>query len=287
MCPETFTVDFQGEITEVPMTGDGVLCANCEAPSPNGLHLLEIEKQTQVLDADGEPVTLVEIREVDSPPLPNHTFLVGDALDFTPSGLSFDKRASLTLGHTIPSLPNDAVRVAMAYHGSNGVWNEVKTDATQVADIASLTGDINHFTVFAILAEVPAFEVTNLSIAPSRTEIWPFLTFAVRTGAQAEVSVEVANTGKHEAAYGVTLQLDGETTANHETTLAPGEIEDVVFTLTDNPAGRHFVKVEELTGEFTHSLWINWALIIGLGAGLLIVILLAILGVWWYRRRVY
>jgi len=283
-CPETLTVDFHGVITTVPTTVDGVLCRDCYAHNPDELHLLFIESGTRVLDSQGNPVRLIEIAPADAPELPLNTVLVRQAYDFQPSGTTFDKQASLTLGYHLDDLPEDAERVLMAYHSAGATWNEIETKSTQVADIGTLTGTVGHFTVFATLAEVPAFEVSNLSVTPSRTKIGSFLTFAVRTGEQVEVSVDVANAGKHQAGAPVVLEMNGNKQGNHDVYLSPGESEQVVYTLAGNAPGRHVVAVEGLTGEFTTSLWINWALIIGLSATLAAVILLAVFGIRWYRR---
>ena len=268
------------------MTYDGRLCGNCYAPSPAGEHLFEIDSFTRVLDSEGDPVPLIDITEVHSPPLPPYTVLVGNMYEFAPSGVTFDKQVRLTLSYNVDQLPADAVRVLMAYYGIEAVWTEVEdVETTQVAEIGSLTGFFNHLTIFATLAEVPGFEVNNLSVDPSRREIWPFLTFAVVTGEEAVVSVDVANVGDHEASHNVILQVNGETKANHDVFLTPGQSSEVAFLLSDNEPGRNFVVVEDLTGEFTHSLWINWWLIIGILAGLAVIIVLAFFGVRWYRRR--
>jgi len=269
----------------VPVTPDSILCRDCNAYSPDDLHLLFIEEHTQVLDENGDPLKLIVIRKTNAPNLPLYAVLVSEAFDFTPSGTTFSKLAHLTLGHAMEDVPDDAARLLLAYFGEDGTWHPVTTDDTQLAGITALTGELGHFTVFATIAEVPGFEVSNLSVTPSRTEIWPFLTFAVRTGQNAEVSVDVANVGEHEADCPVILEYHGEVAANHNMSLAPGEKEQVVFHLTDATTGRHFVEVAGLTGEFTHSLWINWALIIGLGAGMVIVALLAFFGIRWLRRR--
>jgi len=270
------------------MTTDGVLCGNCYSASPDGMHLFEIDRSTKVLDSNGDPVNLIDITEVHSPALPPYTVLVGNMYEFAPSGVTFDKQVRLTLGYNVDQLPANALRVLMAYYGSEEVWTELETESTQVADIGTLTGFFNHLTIFATLAEVPEvprFEVNNLSVAPSRREIWPFLNFAVVTGEEAVVSVDVSNVGNYEASHTVILQVNGETKANHDVGLTPGQSSEVAFVLSDNEPGRHVVVVEGLTGEFTHSLWINWALIIGLGAALLIIIVLAFFGVRWYLRR--
>jgi len=269
----------------VPVTPDSVLCRDCSAPDPQDLHLLFIEKATQVLDENGDPLKLIVIRKTNAPAVPLYAVLVPDAFDFTPSGTTFSKLVRLTLGHAIQDVPDDALALLLAYFGDDGTWHEVATQDTQLASITELTGEVNHFTVFATLAEVPGFEVSNLATTPSRTKIWLFLTFAVRTGQRAQVSVDVNNVGAHDAGYSLILELNGEAAGNHDVYLAPGESTQVLFTLSDNPMGRHFVEVAGLTGEFTHSLWINWPLIIGLAATLVMLILMAFFGMRWYLKQ--
>ena len=280
-CPDTFTVDFESEITQVRMSRDGYICEKCSAPSPDGLHLLELERGTRTLDADGNIVRRLEVREVESPALPSYTVLVGSAYDFGPSPVSFNKLVSLTLGYVITDFPSNALALGMNYYDVLGNWTPVYTVDRQVAEIGSLTGELNHFTIFAILAEVPGFEVRHLSIDASRTPIWPFLTFAVRTGQEATVSVNVVNTGNHEAIRTVRLEVNGATEGTQAVTLDAGQSAELVFELEGNAPGKYVVVVEGLTGEFSNSLWINWWLILLVAGGVILVILI---GFWGYRK---
>lgn len=263
------------------MSPDGYICEKCSAPSPDGLHLLELERGTRTLDADGNIVRLLEVRGVESPLLPSYTVLVGSAYDIGPSGVSFNKPVSLTLGYLVLDLPDNALALRMNYYDVLTGWTLVLTEERQVADIGSLTGVLNHLTVFALLADVPGFEVTDLSIDASRAEIWPFLTFAVRTGEEATVSVDVSNTGNHAAISTVRLEVNGETQASRSLILDSGQSAEVVFELSGNAPGLYIVVVEGLTGEFSQSLWINWWLILLVAGG---VILLILIGFWGYRK---
>jgi hypothetical protein len=282
-CPETLTVDFLGEITEVPMTRSGVLCADCDAPSPDEMHLLEIEEGTMILDSEGEVVNLIEITEAETLLLPNSTVIVGSAYDFIPSGITFDRPVTLTLGYNVSDLPEDTLALSMAYYSSEDGWTELETESSQVAEIGTLTGTTEHFTVFAILAELPSFEVSNLSITPSEREIWDFPAFAVRTGEEAVIAVDVTNTGNHEASYTVSLLVNGEIMDSQELTLAPGQTEGVTFTISGIEPGDYQIVVGGLSDEFTSSLRINW-LLIGAILGALFLIVLLLVG-WWYRNR--
>ena len=282
VCPERLTVDFLGEITQAPMKRNGCLCEDLDAPSPDGMHLLEIDKGTITLDNEGKIVKLIEITEATTPPLPANTVVVGNAYNFSPSGITFDQLVTLTLGYNVSELPEDTMALSMAYYCSEDGWAELETESSQVAEIGSLTGTTDHFTVFAILAEVPSFEVSNLSIIPSRTEIWDFPTFAVRIGEEAVIAVDVTNTGNYEASYTVSLEVNGEIRATQEISLAPGQSEQVVFTISGNEPGQYEIVVGDLSGEFTSSLWINWWPIGGISGALA---LIGSLAAWWYMRR--
>jgi len=285
VCPEELTVDFLGEITEVPMTRSGVLCADCDAPSPDEMHLLEIEEGTTVLDNEGEVVKLIEITEVTAPSLPASTALVGNAYDFGGNlSIAFSQPVTLTLGYLVSDLDPDTLALSMRHYSSEvGLWEVIETESSQVAEIGSLTGMPEGFSVFAILADVPSFEVSNLSITPSEREIWDFPTFAVMTGEEAVIAVDVTNTANYEASYTVSLLVNGEIMDSQELTLAPGQTEQVTFTISGIEPGQYEIVVGGLSDEFTSSLWINW-LLIGAILGALFLIVLLLVG-WQYRNR--
>ena len=282
-CPLTFTVDFQGEITEVSMKLDGRICEDCFAQSPDGMHLVEIFEGTKTVDAEGNIVKLIEIEEVESPSLPYATTLVGNAYDYMPSGVIFDQAVLITIGYDVIELPGDALALNMAFHGSVDGWTFVESEHDQIAGLGTVTGTTEHLTIFAILADIPSFEVSNLSIATSRSETWGFLTFVVTSGEEAVVSVDVTNNSNQEASHIVSLQVNGETRESQEVTLAPGQSERVTFTISGNERGHYTVVVDDMSAEFSCWLWINWWLIIGILGALTVI---GIPVVWFYRRRV-
>ena len=63
-------MDFLGKRTKEPVSSNGTLLNPLEAPSPDGLHLLQIEKGTRVLDDEGKVVTLITVIEAEIPELP-------------------------------------------------------------------------------------------------------------------------------------------------------------------------------------------------------------------------
>jgi uncharacterized repeat protein (TIGR01451 family) len=277
-----FTVDFLGLITKVQATDDGRPSVNVAAPSPDGKHLLEIEALTGATALD-ETVTLIEIREAQAPALPEGTQLVGKAYEFRPTGTVFDKPVKLTLGYNISDLPENVKSVGLAFYSPGEGWTYLEAESSNVAELGKLTAPVNHFTVFAVLAQVtppkepeptptptptpqplPAsFNLSNLSITTSEYHFFPGLHYFVRTGKDAVITVDVHNTGEQAGIYTVILKLNGEERESKDITLQPGKSGTVTFDTKGNEPGDYTVVVGSLNGEFESKLWINWWLIVG------------------------
>jgi len=96
---------------------------------------------------------------------------------------------------------------------------------------------------FSTLGEAPVanFTSTNLFISPSEVNI----------GESVTINVEVANTGKEDGDYTVTLKIDGVVEAAKDVTLDAGASGEVTFTTTRDVAGSYSVEVDGLSGSFT------------------------------------
>jgi uncharacterized repeat protein (TIGR01451 family) len=301
-----FVVDFLGEITEEIATGDGRPTNDMAAPDPDGIHLLEIKALTGAV-ALGNTVTRIEIREVASPELPENTQLIGKAYEFKPSMTVFDKPVRLTLGYNVNELPEGVTSVGVAFYNPVVGWTYLEAEATSVAELGKLTAPVNHFTIFAILAEVPAsepepepkpepeptpepepelpepasFGLSNLTITLSEYRVFEQLTYYLRTGAEATITAEITNSGGQTGNYRAVLILNGLEQQGITVTLEPGQTQTVVFDIVAPQTGTYTVAIGELTGEFVSELWVNWWLIAGSGAA---VILLAWL-IWYIIQR--
>jgi uncharacterized protein (DUF2141 family) len=292
--PRYLTVDFLGEITRVPISDSGELLSTLQAPSPDGRHLLEIKQGTIVTDSQGNVVTLIEITEAVKPGLPVATVILGDAYDFQPSGITFSGiPASITLAYDVNELPQNVVSVALGWYTADLGWTEAVPHGGVVAELGKETAEVWHFTIFAVLARVgggtaPSIDqpvadymVNNLVITTSVSEIWEFLKFVVTTGEEATIAVEVTNIGGKSGTYTAFLKLDGTIVATQKVNLEIGQTETITFSIGPNEPGIYQVEIGGLTGEFESSVWINWGLILGLPAGL---ILLAII-LWYLIKR--
>jgi len=278
--PEYFTVDFLGKITKEPISNSGRLMNSLEAPSPDGAHLFEMNKGTRTLDNEGNVVTLIRIREAaEVPALPGNIEVVGNAYDFKPSGIIFNKPTSLTLGYDINQLPENVTSITLAYYTTESGWIKLQAESGTVAEVGKLTAPVDHFTIFAVLAETnpAAFRLSNFTLTPSLSKFWRILTFAVRTGEDVNVTVEVTNHGGQYGTYIAILTVNGIDVGKKEISLGPGESQELVFTVSGNEPGRYVVQIGDMSGEFVSDSWINWWLILGLVA--------AFLGIGWLVRK--
>jgi len=299
-----FTVDFLGEITKELMSkSSGRLLDSLEAPSPDGIHLFEMEEGTKTLDEDGEIVKLIEITEAGTPPPPENTVFVGQVYDFQPSGITFSQPVSLTLGYDVNDLPEDVASVALAYYTTETGWVELEAESDVVAEVGKLTAPVEHFTLFAVLASVSpppppapapppppapvppaAFELSNLSITSSFSKVWGLLTFVVKSGEEVTITVDVTNHGGQEGSYDTLLKINGVTQTTKEITLSAGQHQKITFTVTENEPGYYVVQIGDLSGEFQSLSWFNWWLTGGLAAAIILLGWLAWY-YWYYKKR--
>ncbi|MCJ7768943.1 MAG: Ig-like domain-containing protein, partial [Dehalococcoidales bacterium] len=279
-----FTVDFLGEITRVPMAADGSILEPLSAPNPDRMHWFEMEQGTITLDDEGNIVTLIEIREIDDPPLEEGAVIVGVTYIIMPLNVTFSLPVRFTLGYGVDELPEDVSSVDMANYEEEAGWAELEAESDVVAGIGELSTNINESGIFAILAGVTpqtspaAFKLANLNITLSLSKVWGFPTFAIRVGEDATVTALISNFGGQEGTYTAILKKDGVVIATQDITLSPGQNQIITFDITGNEPGDYVVEIGGLSGEFTSTLWINWWLITGLSAAL---ILLAWAG-WYY-----
>ena len=277
---EYFTVDFLGQITNEPISDSGQLLNSLKAPNPDGAHLFEMGKGTRTQDNEGSVVTLIKIRKAAKvPAVSDNIEVVGDAYDFEPSGINFNKPIKLTLGYDINQLPEYVTSITLAYYTTESDWIELEAESGKVAEVGKLTAPVDHFTIFAVLAETnPAtFRLSNLTITPSVSKFWRILTFGVRTGKSAIISVEVTNHGGQRGNYTAILTMNGLAVEKKEISLNPGESQKLDFALIENEPGRYIVQIGDLSGELSSDSRINWWLILGLVA--------AFLGIGWLVKK--
>jgi hypothetical protein len=285
-----FTVNFLGEITQEPISTNGRLLGSLEAPSPDGTHLFVMDQGTLTTDAQGDIVTQIIITDTLTPPLPGNTIAL-KTYSFEPSGISFDRSVRLSLGYSVDQLPEDVTSVSLSYYTAGG-WTDLQTESGTVAEVGQVSAPVDHFTIFAILARVspsaappasvPAnIELSNLSIRPSLSTVWEWLTFMVRSGQDVTVTVDATNHGGQAGSLNAALKLNDVIQETKDVNLGAGQSQNLVFTLTQIEPGTYVVEIGDLSGEFTSLLWTNWWLVAGF-TGLLILLIWA---AWHFGRK--
>jgi hypothetical protein len=247
--------------------------------------MLEIEAGTGA-SVDNKAVTLIEIRETSAPPLPGNVRLVGKAFEFKPSGTAFDKPIRMTLGYNVDELPAGVTSVGAAYYTTGSGWVYLSPDTSSVAELGKLTAQVNHFTVFAVLATVtetpvsgltPAsFKLNNLKITPSVSRIFNRVPFVIITGKDVNINVDITNNGEESGVYTAILKINGENRQTKQLTIKPGETWTVTFETAVEKHGTYLIQIGDLTGDFISVIWINWWLLAALIAVIVLICWLVI-----------
>ena len=162
-----FTVDFLGEITREPIYSDGSLVNPLSAPSPDRIHLFAMDQGTRVLDGKNNIVKLIEITEsTELSELPSNKVLLGQVYDLQPSGVTFSKPASLTLGYDPTDVPEYTISVDIYYYDDIFGWTYLPSQADTIAEVGKIRAQVEHFSNFAVLATVQPAPTEQ------RTSLW-------------------------------------------------------------------------------------------------------------------
>lgn len=245
-----------GETTEIDIDSDGVIQETVEATSEDGKLTIIIEEETVALDEVGEPLETLEVEVDESPPAPPaNTQVIGLAYDFGPDGATFDPPLTLTFEYEESEIPDDANEddLVIAY------WDEedeewVELDCTVDPVTNTITAEVSHFTVFAIIArptltatvvtsppEPAAFSVSTLTVQPAEAKPKEPVT----------ITVLVANTGGTKGSHTVVLEINGLREAVQSVMVTAGRSEIVTFSVTRDEVGTYSVVVEDLNASFT------------------------------------
>jgi len=293
-CPVTLSTDMQGNITTTSMTNDGVLCAACLARDMSGKNTLELDKGTKVMLAGNIVPLLLKVQTTTTAlPTTENTVVISPVYAFdayasssgtTPSPVSISPPARLILSYDANSLPENTTEVFIANYDTKQGWLALAPVPGAVAEIGKAHGLLSHFSLYAVLARTEAssqanFEVSNLTVSPSKTEIGQIVT----------VSVNVSNNGEEKGDYSLDLAVDGAVKSSTRVTVAAGSSETVNLTLTADSVGKHQVEVAGLFGKFevksAQTSNINWWLIGSITGIVIVVVIWSILGWMWFRGR--
>ena len=146
-------VSLLGEKTEFFVDSQGRLKSKVEVSSADGKIILSMDKDTTLLDKEGQPLQLIRAVINSSPPTPpEDTCIVGSAYNLLPQGATFNPWLRLTLSYEPDKLP-EGVREDDLYIGyyDGSEWYKLRYKKVDT-EAHSVTTQVHHLTSFVILA---------------------------------------------------------------------------------------------------------------------------------------
>jgi uncharacterized protein YlaI len=173
--PEETVEDISGIINESGVTAAKITfdCTACDA-------VVEIEADTTILDQDNNPtITQLTCQEAEIPSdIPEDVHIVVMA-DFGPDGTQFSSPVRITMSYDPGTLPEGVIEdsLVVAYYDSDGNWVYLTNIIIDTIN-HTVSGEIDHFTLFAVLGQVEEeepviIEPTSEPTPPSEPVIEP------------------------------------------------------------------------------------------------------------------
>jgi len=236
--------------------------------------VIALSREIMALDKDGDELESITISKEDNPPQPPEgRYFVGTVYNMAPDGAVFAPPLSLSVAYDEADLPQGMVEdeLYLAYCDDKGQWvdltSEVDNDANRV------TADVNHFTLFAIMARPASFTLSEFSVVPH----------IVQVGEPVTAGITVSNIGGCEGSYTLVLKVNDVIEDSKEVALAIGESQEVSFEVIRESAGDYSVDINGRTASFVVK-GTNRGLIGGIVGGIVVVGLLVYFFVFRKRR---
>jgi hypothetical protein len=236
--------------------------------------VIALSRQMTALDKDGNELESITIsKEVNPPQPPEGRYFVGTVYNMAPDGAVFAPPLSLSMAYDETDLPQGMVEneLYLAYCDDKGQWvdltSEVDTETNRV------TAEVNHFTLFAIMARPASFTLSEFSVMPH----------IVQVGEPVTAGITVTNMGGCEGRYTLVLKVNDVIEDSREVTLAIGDSQEVSFEAIRESAGDYSVDINGRTASFVVK-GANWAPIGGIIGGIVVVGLLVYFLVFRKRR---
>ncbi len=139
-------------VTEVSTTPEGEVTSSVTASSPDGKASATIPAGTIAKDAEGNPLTKVEVSSPSILPaaVPSGVVYVGKyAYKFGPTGATFNPAVAISIEFDPADFPEGTTPVIYTYE--DGEWKALETTIVDNKAIAM----VDHFSVFALFAAPP------------------------------------------------------------------------------------------------------------------------------------
>ncbi len=236
--------------------------------------VIALSRQMMALDKDGNELESITIsKEVNPLQPPEGCYFVGMVYNMAPDGAVFAPPLALSMAYDETDLPQGMVEeeLYLAYCDDKGQWVDLTSEVDSEAN--RVTGDVNHFTLFAIMARPASFTLSEFSVMPH----------IVQVGEPVTAGIMVTNVGGCEDRYTLVLKVNDVIEDSKEVTLAIGESQEVSFESIRESAGDYSVDINGHTASFVVK-GTNWALIGGIIGGIVVVGLLVYFFVFRKRR---
>ncbi|MBA7504326.1 hypothetical protein ES706_02961 [subsurface metagenome] len=236
--------------------------------------VIALSREMTALDKDGNELEFITVRkEVTPPQPPEGRYFVGMVYNMALDGAVFAPPVSLSLAYDEGDLPQGMVEneLYLAYCDDKGQWVDLTSEVDSEAN--RVTAEVNHFTLFAIMARPASFALSEFTVMPH----------IVQVGEPVTAGITVANIGGCEGSYTVVLKVNDVIEDSKEITLAVGESQEVSFEVIRESAGDYSVDINGHTASFVVK-GTNWALIGGIIGGIVVVGLLVYFLVFRKRR---
>jgi len=233
-----------------------------------------LSRQMTALDKDGDELDFVTIsKEVDPPQPPEGRYFVGMVYNMAPDGAVFAPPLSVSVTYDESDLPQGMVEeeLYLAYCDDKGQWVDLTSEVD--AEANRVTADVNHFTLFAIMAKPASFTLSEFSVMPH----------IVQVGEPVMAGITVTNMGGCEGRYTLVLKVNDVIEDSKEVTLAIGESREVSFEVIKESAGDYSVDLNGRTASFVVK-GTNRGLVGGIIGGIVVVGLLVYFFVFRKRR---
>ena len=223
---------------------DGVFTDDITAESEDSQCLITIVEGTIGLDEDGDPLSelnVVEVEELPSAPADFPAEVIGSAYDIGPDGATFDPPIALTMEYNENLMPDGVAEENLTI----ATWDDAADEWVNLDDTVdtvdnTITAEISHLTDFAILAYTrpAAFTGSNLAITPTEVDI----------GEEVTINLLITNSGDLTGSYEAVLKIDDAEVETEEVTLSGGDNVAVSFSISLDAAGVYTVAVGGLSG---------------------------------------
>lgn len=287
--PGLLIIDMLEEITTAGIEPDGSLLQSCVASFLDEVSL-ELDLGTRVVCSGNEVPERLEARLCQQILPPPGMAIVSPVYDFTAyvyrrvsRAVTFNPAARLVISYSPQQLPDNTLSVFIACYDDQHGWTQLEPASGIAPQAGKAMAGVSHFnfTPFAVIVELapslsPAhFEVGNLDIKPDQ----------VRVGQRVTISVQVANTGGLSGEYTLRLNIDGQLESSELITLAPGQSQEVSFSLTRDSPGSYRVEIGGLRGSFVVEAMPTPPVEVGCRWWLIVIILAAIAVAAWALIR--